>query len=65
VKIAVVIFPGTNCEHDVVHALRLLDIDAELVFHREKTLTGFDGVILPGGFAHGDYLPPWPKRASR
>lgn len=55
-KIAVVIFPGTNCEHDVVHALRLLDIDAELVFHREKTLTGFDGVILPGGFAHGDYL---------
>lgn len=55
-KIAVVIFPGTNCEHDVVHALGLLGADPELVFHRQEDLTGFDGVILPGGFAHGDYL---------
>lgn len=55
-KIAVVIFPGTNCEHDVVHALGLLGIDAELVFHRQEDLTEFDGVVLPGGFAHGDYL---------
>lgn len=55
-KVAVVVFPGTNCEHDVKHALGLLDIDAELVFHRETSLAGFDGVVLPGGFAHGDYL---------
>jgi len=55
-KIAVVVFPGTNCEHDVVHALGILGIDAALVFHNEESLAGFDGVVLPGGFAHGDYL---------
>lgn len=49
-------FPGTNCEQDVVYALRSLGGEAELVWHRETDLEGFDGVILPGGFAHGDYL---------
>ena len=53
---AVVVFPGSNCEHDVVHALRGLGAKAELVWHRETDLSDFDGVILPGGFAHGDYL---------
>jgi len=56
VKTAVVVFPGTNCEHDVVWALRSLGGEAELVWHRETDLSGFDGVVLPGGFAHGDYL---------
>lgn len=51
-----VVFPGTNCEHDVVYALRALGGEAELVWHRETDLSGFDGVVLPGGFAHGDYL---------
>ncbi len=55
-KTAVVVFPGSNCEHDVAYALGLLGADAELVWHRETDLTEFDGVILPGGFAHGDYL---------
>ncbi|HLF42771.1 MAG TPA: phosphoribosylformylglycinamidine synthase subunit PurQ [Acidimicrobiia bacterium] len=55
-RTAVVVFPGTNCEHDVVHALRSLGGDTELVWHRETDLSDFDGVILPGGFAHGDYL---------
>lgn len=55
-RTAVVVFPGTNCEHDVVHAIEALGGEAELVWHREADLTGFDGVILPGGFAHGDYL---------
>lgn len=55
-KAAVVVFPGTNCEHDVVHALRSLGAEAELLWHRETSLDGFDGVVLPGGFAHGDYL---------
>ena len=55
-KTAVVVFPGSNCEHDVVYALGLLGADAELVWHRETDLSDFDGVILPGGFAHGDYL---------
>ena len=53
---AVVVFPGTNCERDVVHALRSLGGDADLVWHRETDLSDFDGVVLPGGFAHGDYL---------
>jgi phosphoribosylformylglycinamidine synthase subunit PurQ / glutaminase len=55
-SVAVVVFPGTNCEHDVVWALGELGTDAHLVWHRETDLTGFDGVVLPGGFAHGDAL---------
>ncbi|MDX1691477.1 MAG: phosphoribosylformylglycinamidine synthase subunit PurQ [Acidimicrobiia bacterium] len=55
-RVAVVVFPGTNCEHDVVHALGLLGVDARLVFHKETSLDGYAGVVLPGGFAHGDYL---------
>ncbi len=55
-RVAVVVFPGSNCEHDVVHAMTLLGAEPELVWHRETDLGGFDGVILPGGFAHGDYL---------
>jgi phosphoribosylformylglycinamidine synthase subunit PurQ / glutaminase len=52
----VVVFPGTNCEQDVAHALTALGGDVELVWHRETDLSDFDGVVLPGGFAHGDYL---------
>ena len=55
-RTAVVVFPGTNCEHDVVHALTSLGAEAELVWHRETDLSEFEGVVLPGGFAHGDYL---------
>lgn len=54
--VAVVVFPGTNCELDVIHAMRALGTDAELVFHKETDLSGADGIVLPGGFAHGDYL---------
>jgi phosphoribosylformylglycinamidine synthase len=56
VTIAVAVFPGTNCEHDIVHALQLAGADAELVWHRDTALSGASGVVLPGGFAHGDYL---------
>ncbi|MCL1595199.1 MAG: phosphoribosylformylglycinamidine synthase I [Actinomycetia bacterium] len=54
--IAVVVFPGTNCEHDARYALALLGSHAELVWHRDDDLSGATGVVLPGGFAHGDYL---------
>lgn len=54
--VAVVVFPGSNCEHDVVHAVRLLGGDAELVWHKDTELSGADAVVLPGGFAHGDAL---------
>lgn len=55
-RTAVVVFPGTNCEHDVVYALRAIGAEADLVWHRDTDLSDFDGVVLPGGFAHGDYL---------
>lgn len=55
-SVAVVVFPGTNCEHDIVHALDLIGVETELVWHTETDLSGADGVVLPGGFAHGDYL---------
>jgi phosphoribosylformylglycinamidine synthase len=56
VKTAVVVFPGVNCEQDVAYAIESLGGDAELVWHKETDLGDFDGVVLPGGFAHGDYL---------
>lgn len=55
-KAAVVVFPGTNCEQDSVYALASVGVEAELVWHRETDLSEFAGVVLPGGFAHGDYL---------
>jgi phosphoribosylformylglycinamidine synthase len=55
-RVAVVYFPGTNCEHDVVHAVEHLGGTADLVFHTETDLRGADAVVIPGGFAHGDYL---------
>jgi phosphoribosylformylglycinamidine synthase len=55
-RVAVVVFPGTNCELDVQRAVGTLGGSAELVFHTETSLGGADAVIVPGGFAHGDYL---------
>ena len=56
-KFAVVVFPGSNCDHDAYHAAKhVLGQDAEFVWHKETSLGGADVVILPGGFAHGDYL---------
>jgi phosphoribosylformylglycinamidine synthase len=56
VTIAVIVYPGTNCELDIVHALNLQGADTEMVWHQDTDLTGATGVVLPGGFAHGDYL---------
>jgi len=56
VKAAVVVFPGTNCEQDAVYALESVGVEAALVWHRATDLSEFAGVVLPGGFAHGDYL---------
>jgi phosphoribosylformylglycinamidine synthase len=55
-RVGVVVFPGTNCELDVVHAVEHLGGSADLVWHRDRALAGFDAVVIPGGFAHGDYL---------
>lgn len=57
-RVGVVVFPGSNCEHDVVEAVRTLGGDAELLWHDDANLHGVDAVVVPGGFAHGDYLRP-------
>jgi phosphoribosylformylglycinamidine synthase subunit PurQ / glutaminase len=57
-RIGVVQFPGSNCEMDVIEAVRLLDGDAEICWHGDDDLGGVDAVVVPGGFAHGDYLRP-------
>jgi len=56
--VGVVVFPGSNCEHDVVEALTALGGRGELLWHGDDHLGDVDSVVLPGGFAHGDYLRP-------
>jgi phosphoribosylformylglycinamidine synthase len=56
-KFAVIVFPGSNCDHDAYHAAKhVLGHEAEFIWHKETSLKGADVVILPGGFSHGDYL---------
>ena len=56
-KFAVVVFPGSNSDHDAYYAAsHVLGQRAEFIWHKDTDLKGADAVILPGGFAHGDYL---------
>lgn len=56
-KFSIVVFPGSNCDHDAYHAAKhVLGQEAEFVWHKETSLKGADVVVLPGGFSHGDYL---------
>ena len=55
-RVAVVRFPGSNCDADTVRAASQAGADAFYVWHRETTLNGADAVIVPGGFAYGDHL---------
>ncbi|MFP5256700.1 MAG: phosphoribosylformylglycinamidine synthase subunit PurQ [Acidimicrobiia bacterium] len=57
-RVGVVLFPGSNCELDVVEAVRSVGGDAEILWHADEDLHGVDAVVVPGGFAHGDYLRP-------
>ena len=57
-RVGVVVFPGSNCEHDVVEALQGLGADADLLWHGDVAVGDVDAIVLPGGFAHGDYLRP-------
>ena len=57
-RIAIIRFPGTNCEFDVAEALGDLGAEPEILFHDERSLGSADGVVIAGGFAHGDYLRP-------
>jgi phosphoribosylformylglycinamidine synthase subunit PurQ / glutaminase len=56
-RFGVVVFPGSNCEHDCYYALKyVVRQPVRFVWHRERALSGFDAVVLPGGFSYGDYL---------
>ena len=56
-RVGVVVFPGSNCDHDTYHALKhVCGQEAQFVWHKDSDLRGLDAVVLPGGFAYGDYL---------
>jgi phosphoribosylformylglycinamidine synthase I len=56
-KFGVVVLPGSNCDHDALHVTKtVLGADAEVLWHKDTDLKGADCVIIPGGFAYGDYL---------
>jgi len=56
-KVGVVVFPGSNCDHDAYHAVKhVCGQEARFVWHKDADLSGLDAVVLPGGFSYGDYL---------
>lgn len=56
-KFGIVVFPGSNCDHDCYHVVKnVLRQEAEYIWHKETQIKGFDCLILPGGFSYGDYL---------
>ena len=56
-KFGVVVFPGSNCDHDAYYAVRdILNQPVEYIWHQSTDVSGFDCIILPGGFSYGDYL---------
>jgi len=58
-RFGIVVFPGSNCDHDCYHAIKhILNQQCEFVWHEERSLDGFDCVVIPGGFSYGDYLRP-------
>jgi phosphoribosylformylglycinamidine synthase I len=57
-RVGVILFPGSNCEQDAVEAIQALGGDAEVLWHGDATVGDVDAVVVPGGFAHGDYLRP-------
>ena len=57
-RVGVVLFPGSNCEFDCIEAVQAHGASGEVLWHHADDLGGVDAVIVPGGFAHGDYLRP-------
>ncbi|MEK7689151.1 MAG: phosphoribosylformylglycinamidine synthase subunit PurQ [Deltaproteobacteria bacterium] len=56
-RFGIIVFPGSNCDHDCYHAAKhVMGQEAEYIWHKETRLIGFDCIILPGGFSYGDYL---------
>jgi phosphoribosylformylglycinamidine synthase len=57
-RVGIVVFPGSNCEFDVAEAVVQVGAEPRLLWHGDVSVDGVDAVVLPGGFAHGDYLRP-------
>lgn len=57
-RVGVVLFPGTNCEFDSADAVRLVGGEPVVLWHQDRTVGDVDAIVVPGGFAHGDYLRP-------
>ena len=56
-KFAVIVFPGSNCDHDAYYALnKILGLNVNFIWHKESSLDNCDAILLPGGFSYGDYL---------
>jgi len=56
-KFAVIVFPGSNCDHDAYYMLKKqYNIEVDFVWHKENSLEKYDGILIPGGFSYGDYL---------
>ncbi|MEX0770292.1 MAG: phosphoribosylformylglycinamidine synthase subunit PurQ [Balneolaceae bacterium] len=55
--IGVIVFPGSNCDHDAYHAMKhVLGVDTQFIWHKDTDLSGVDLLVIPGGFSYGDYL---------
>ena len=58
-KCGIVVFPGSNCDHDCYHILKhVLQTDTQWIWHKDEALNAYDFIVLPGGFSYGDYLRP-------
>ena len=56
-KVAIVVFPGSNCDHDAYFSFKkILNVETDFVWHKESNLDKYDLIVLPGGFSYGDYL---------
>ena len=56
-KFAVIVFPGSNCDHDAYHVLKNnFNLDVDFIWHKENDLKKYDAILIPGGFSYGDYL---------
>src|SRR5690625_322452 len=56
-KIGVIVFPGSNCDHDTYHAMKhVMNADTKFLWHKEEEIDDIDLILVPGGFSYGDYL---------
>ena len=55
-KFAIIVFPGSNCDHDAYYALKNIGFSVSFIWHKDVDLSSFDGILIPGGFSYGDYL---------